>query len=139
MRGMIGASAALAGAIASAAPSIAENPQDAGAMCQSVELNKTAVSSDGTGMTLRCLADEKGGFTWMTDTGAVGTIAQLQAEGYTATITSVGDGSLDRCEVIEVRNPITYNRTTHSDPRAGGANTIVIHKTIDVFLDCSER
>lgn len=139
MKGMIGASAALAGAIVSAAPAIADNPQDAGAMCESAEVNKTAISSDGTGMTLRCLADEKGGFTWMADTGAVGTIAQLQSEGYTAAITRIGSGSLDQCEVIEVRNPITYNRTTNSHSGGGGSNTIVIHKTIDVSLDCSER
>ncbi len=138
MRGTIGVSAALAVTLAAAAPAIAENPQDAGAACQSSELNTTAVSSDGTGMTLRCLADEGGGFTWMADTGAVGTIAQLQSEGYTTTITRVGTGALDQCKVIEVRNPVTYNRTTDSHSGGGGANSIVIHKAIDVSLDCSQ-
>lgn len=137
MKGMVVASVALAAPIMSAAPAIADNPPGAGANCQGAELNKTAISSDDTGLTVRCLANEEGGFTWMADTGAVGTIAQLQAEGYTVTVTRVGSGPLDQCKVNNVQNPNTITRTTRSHSGAGGVNTIVISKTIDVSLDCS--
>ena len=90
-----------------------------------------------TRTTERCLANEENGFSWIADTGAAGTIAQLQSEGYTVTITRAGTGPLDQCRVTEVRNPNTTTYTTRSHSGAGGVNTIVVSKTIDVTLDCT--
>ena len=73
----------------------------------------------------------------MGDKGAAGTIAQLQSEGYTVTITRIGTGPLDQCKVTEVRNPNTTTYTTRSHEGASGVNTITISKTIDVTLDCT--
>jgi hypothetical protein len=67
MKGTIIAVAALAAAIMSAAPASADDPE-AGSSCVGADLNKTATTSAGT--TVRCLATEQGGFSWMVDTGA---------------------------------------------------------------------
>ncbi|MBV8347983.1 MAG: hypothetical protein JOZ49_10755, partial [Mycolicibacterium sp.] len=75
----------------------------------------------------------------MADTGAAGTIAQLQNQGYTVTITRFGSAPLDQCKVTDVRNPSTITRTNRSGTAAGGGRleTIVVSKTIDVTLDCT--
>ena len=65
------------------------------------------------------------------------TIAQLQSEGYTVTVTRVGSGALSACTVVDVRNPNTITRTTRSHPGASGVNTIVVSKTVDVTLNCT--
>ncbi len=134
------ATVTLVAAITPAAPAVADNdlPADlpaVGSPCSSTELNHTATTSDGA--TVRCLANEQNGFSWMADTGAAGTIAQLQSEGYTVTITRVGTGPLDQCNVTDVRNPNTTTYTNRSHEGAGGVNTITISKTIDVTLDCT--
>ncbi len=134
MKGIFLVAVAVTGAM-TVAPARADEPPAVGSPCSSNELNNTATASDGTA--IRCLANEENGFTWMADTGAAGTIAQLQSEGYTVTITRVGTGSLDQCRVTDVRNPNTTTYTTRSHSGASGLNTIVISKTIDVTLDCT--
>jgi hypothetical protein len=134
MKGTIIAAVALAGGIISAAPASAADPE-AGSPCQGSQLNNTATTSSGTAV--RCLANEQNGFSWMADTGAAGTIAQLEGEGYTVNIDRVGSASLDKCTVTNVRNPITTTRTNRSHSGAGGVDTIVVSKTIDVSLDCT--
>lgn len=130
------AAVTLVAAIAVAAPASADDaPPAVGSPCSSTELNHTATTSDGTAV--RCLADEENGFSWMADRGAAGTIAQLQSEGYTVTITRVGAGPFDQCKVTDVRNPNTTTYTTRSHGGAGGVNTIVVSKTVDVTLDCT--
>ena len=54
----------------------------------------------------------------MADTGAAGTIGQLQSEGYTVTITRVGGGPLSACKVTDVRNPSTITRTNREGQAA---------------------
>ena len=136
MKGKILVAVAVAGARAVAAPANADDdPPSPGSPCSSNQLNETATTNDGT--TVRCLANEENGFSWIADTGAAGTIAQLQSEGYTVTITRAGTGPLDQCRVTEVRNPNTTTYTTRSHSGAGGVNTIVVSKTIDVTLDCT--
>jgi hypothetical protein len=74
------------------------------------------------------------------NTGAAGTIAQLQAQGYTVKIDRVGSGPLSACKVTDVRNPVTVartNRTGTGAGRAGELETIVVSKTINVSLDCT--
>jgi hypothetical protein len=113
----------------------AGDPPAVGSPCSGNELNNTATTRDGTAV--RCLANEDNTFSWIADTGAAGTIAQLQSQGFTVTVTRVGTGSLDQCKVTDVRNPNTTTYTTRSHPGAGGVNTIVVSKTIDVTLDCT--
>jgi len=136
MKAVIIVLVALTGAMASAAPASADDPA-AGAGCQANELNNMVTASDGKA--LRCLADEQGGFSWMADTGAAGTIAQLQNQGYTVTITRIGSAPLDQCKVTDVRNPSTITRTNRTGTAAGAGSleTIVVSKTIDVTLDCT--
>jgi len=135
MKGKILVAAAVAGTMAVAAPARADDPPAPGSPCQPNDLGNTATTSDGK--TVRCLANEQNGFSWMADTGAAGTIGQLESQGYTVTITRVGSGPLDQCNVTEVRNPNTTTYTTRSHEGASGVNTITISKTIDVTLDCT--
>ena len=136
MRGKILVVAAVAGTLMVAAPASADDdPPSPGSPCSGSQLNETATTSDGA--TVRCLANEENGFSWLTDTGAAGTIAQLESEGYTVTITRIGNGPLDRCKVTDVRNPSTITRTNRSHPGASGVTTITVSKTIDVTLDCT--
>ena len=67
---------ALAGAMASVAPASADEDPAADTGCQAGQLDNMATASDG--MVVRCVANEQSGFSWMADTGAVGTIAQLR-------------------------------------------------------------
>jgi hypothetical protein len=128
--------AVMAGASTNGFPAKADSdPLAVGSPCSGNELNNTATTSDGTAV--RCLANEDNSFSWIADTGAAGTIAQLQSQGFTVTVTRVGTGSLDQCRVTDVRNPNTTTYTTRSHPRASGMNTIVVSKTIDVALDCT--
>ena len=145
MKGVIIVVVGLAGLMASAAPAGADDDPAAGTACQPNELNNVSTASDGRA--LRCLADEGGGFSWMADTGAADTIAGLQSQGYTVTITRVGSAPLDQCRVTDVRNPNTVTRTTRGGTAGGGGGgvgagsgrleTIVVSKTIDVTLDCT--
>jgi len=128
----------LAGAIISAAPASADDPPEAGSSCPSDQLGNTATAIDGT--TVRCLANEQSGFSWMADTGATGTIADLQKQGYTVNIDRVGSGELSACKVTDVRNPVTITRTTTNPPgphTPRGVTTITVSKTISVSLDCT--
>ena len=135
MKGKILVAAAVAGTMTVAAPASADDPPAPGSPCQANELGNTATTSDGT--TVRCLANEQNGLSWMADTGAAGTIGQLQSQGYSVTITRIGNGPLDQCKVTDVRNPSTITRTNRSHPGAGGVTTITVSKTIDVTLDCT--
>lgn len=108
-----------------------------GQSCMASNLNDTAKSPSGD--SLRCLATGEGGFSWMADTGAAGTIAQLEKEGYSVQLERVGVAPMDKCTVQSVWDPVIQTRTDRSTP--GGSNshatTIVISKTIKVSLDCS--
>jgi len=76
----------------------------------------------------------------MADTGATGTIADLQKQGYTVNIDRVGSGELSACKVTDVRNPVTITRTTTNPPgphTPGAVTTITVSKTISVSLDCT--
>jgi hypothetical protein len=129
--------AEIAVAILSATPASAAGAQ-AGSTCPSDQLGNTATTSEGK--TVRCLANDQGGSSWMADTGAAGTIAQLQARGYTVNIDRVGNGPLSACKVTDVRNPVTVTRTNRTGTGAGNAGeleTIVVSKTISVSLDCT--
>ena len=136
MRRVIVVAALIVGLIGIAVPAQAEGP-DVNSSCQGAELNKTATASNGTAV--RCLANDQGGFSWMADTGAVGTIADLEKEGYTVTIDRVGSAPLDQCKVTDVRNPNTITRTNRSGPGASNVTTIVVSKTIHVSLDCTAK
>ncbi|WP_418001619.1 hypothetical protein ACNO8X_14925 [Mycobacterium sp. PDNC021] len=105
-----------------------------GQACMTVNLNDTAKSPSGD--TLRCLATGSGGFSWMTDTGAAGTIAQLEKEGYGVQLERVGVAPMDKCTVQNVWDPIIQTRTDRSTGSTH-ATTIVINKTIRVSLDCT--
>lgn len=125
---------AAAGAILSAAPASAARP-GVGSSCPSDQLGNTATTSAGT--TLRCMTDQKGGFSWVADTGAAGTISQLQAQGYSVNIDRVGSGPLSTCKVTNVRNPNTITRTNRSGPGASNVTTTIVGRTIQVSVDCS--
>lgn len=116
-----------------------DDPVTAGSPCPGDQLGVTAPGSDGT--TLRCLATGEGGFTWAADTGAVGTIAELQKQGYTVVIERLGAGPLTACRVVGVRNPVTNTQTTGNPLGAphspGGVTTITLSRTISVSLDCT--
>jgi hypothetical protein len=135
MKGNILVVAVVAGALTVVGPARADDDPTVGSPCSSNELNNTSTASDGTAV--RCLVNEDNRFSWITDTGAAGTIGKLESEGYTVTITRVGSGPLDACKVTEVRNPNTTTYTTRSHPGASGVNTIVVSKTVDVTLDCT--
>jgi hypothetical protein len=131
MKGTIIAAAALVGSLIGAVPAYAGNPQT-NSSCQPTDLNMTTKSN--TGAALRCLPNEDGTYSWMTDTGAKATISQLQSEGYTVRIDRVGTGPLDRCSVTDIRNPNTINQW---DRDGGHVTTVLISKTIEVSLDCA--
>ena len=78
MKGKILVAAVMAGALTVAGPARADDPRAVGSPCSGNELNNTATTSDGTAV--RCLANEENGFDWIADTGAAGTIAQLQSQ-----------------------------------------------------------
>ncbi len=99
------------------------------------QLGSTATTSDGT--TVRCLATEEGGFSWTPDTGAAGTIADLQQQGYTVNIDRVGSAPLSACKVTDVRNPQTVTRTNREGAGGHDIETIIVSKTISVSLDCT--
>jgi hypothetical protein len=143
MRGTILAAVAVAGALASAGSASADAP-NVGSTCGGDDLGKTATASDGT--TIRCIADDTGRLSWFADTGAVGTLASLQAQGYTVTVDRVGDNPLETCVVTEVHNEMTTTQRVGSGgTTAGGTGsignrhktTIPVTKTIDVSLDCT--
>lgn len=66
------------------------------------------------------------------------TIGQLEAQGFEVKIDRVGSAPLNRCEVIDVRNP----RERTELVRVGGRGDrdfipVVVRRTITVSLDCS--
>lgn len=144
LKATIIAAVAVAGAIASAASASADDAPNVGSPCGGAELGKTATASDGT--TIRCIASDAGQLSWFADTGAVGTIADLQAQGYTVTIDRIGDNPPETCIVTEVHNAMTTTQqvgsggTTPGGPGSSGnkhSTTIVVTKKIDVSLDCT--
>lgn len=132
MRIMIIGAVALVAAIAVAAPASADDPPGDGSPCQGTDIGNTATASDGT--TVRCIADEYGGFSW-TDTGAAETIAGLQQQGYQVQIIRIGGGPLQHCQVASIGQPHIDTRADRSGP-GDNVTTIVLNKTIPVTLDC---
>ncbi|MBU3750480.1 MAG: hypothetical protein FGM52_08510, partial [Mycobacterium sp.] len=84
---------------ASAAPPLVDAP------CGGDELGRGATAADGSAV--MCIADDAGRMTWMPEGGAVRTIAELQAQGYTVTIDQIGDDPLPTCIVTQVHNAMT--------------------------------
>lgn len=128
----------LAATIISAAPASADDPTEAGSSCPSNQLGNTATATDGA--TVRCLANEQSGFSWMADTGATGTIGDLQKQGYTVHIDRVGSGELSACKVTGIRNPVTITQAMSNPPGPHTpvpVTTITLSKTISVSLDCT--
>ncbi len=116
-----------------AAPASADDSPTVGSVCASNQIGEAATTSEGT--TVRCLANEQNGFTWVADTGATSTIAELQKEGYTVTIDRVGSGELATCKVTNVRNPVINTQTLTNPPgphTPGSVTTITVNKTISV-------
>jgi hypothetical protein len=79
---------------------------------------------------------------------AIGTIGQLEAEGYTVNIDRIGSGPLSTCIVTSVRNPQTVTRLIRVDNggRHGGKHgdgddfdyiEVVVSRSISVSLDCT--
>jgi hypothetical protein len=127
---------AFAAAIIYAAPASADDPPTvAGSGCPSGQVGDMATGGDG--VAVQCLATEDGDFSWMADTGATDTIAELEKQGYNVRIDRVGSGAFSACKVTDVRNPITTTRTDRSAPGADRSETITINKTVNVSLDCS--
>ena len=126
-----------AGILAAAGVAGAEPNGDA--PCDVHDLGRTA---NGT----VCVADDAGNIVWMPEGGAAKTIADLQAQGYTVTIDSVGDNPLSTCVVTQVHNAQTETKRYGSGGTLGGGtgslgdhhtSTVVVTKTIDVSLDCT--
>ncbi len=75
----------------------------------------------------------------------MGTIAGLQAQGYTVTMDKIGDNPLETCVVTEVHNPMTTTSINSGGTTPGGpgsvgnkhSTTVVVNKKIDVSLDCT--
>ncbi|MDX1891198.1 hypothetical protein [Mycolicibacterium sp. 050158] len=125
-------------AVTCASTSVADDPVAVGATCPNDQLGNAATTPDGA--PVRCLATEQGGFSWMADTGAAGTLADLQKQGFTITIDRIGTGNLSDCKVIDVRNPVTVTQTTRNPigPHTPEPLTIItLSKTISVSLDCT--
>ena len=118
--------------IGAAAPASADDA--AGASCGSNQLGAMSSSADGT--VVRCVASG-GSFTWMSESGAVSTIADLESKGYSVRIDRVGSGPLTACRVNGVRNPITTTRTDNENSVNGLPEVIVLNQTVNVSLDCT--
>lgn len=125
----------ISAAVALAAPAIADEDPAINKPCLASDLNQTA--ADPSGAAIRCLANGEGGFTWMADTGAVGTIADLQKEGFTIAIDRTGTNPLDKCKVNNMWGANIETRTDRSTPGATHPETVVLSKTINVSLDCT--
>lgn len=94
------------------------------------------MSTSGDGSVVRCVASG-GNFSWMGDTGATSTIADLESKGYNVRIDRVGSGPLSACRVTSVRNPITTTRTDNENSVNGQPEVIVLNQTVNVSLDCT--
>jgi hypothetical protein len=129
---ILGTFALAAAMIGAAAPASADDSSAVGSSCRSGQVGDSATSGDGA--VVRCLATEGGGFSWMADTGATDTIADLEKQGYNVRIDRVGSGAFSACKVTDVRNPITTTRTDNDRPDL--PETIVLNKTVNVSLDC---
>ena len=141
--GAIIAAAALVGALTCAGQAHADAP-DVDSPCAGADLGRTVTASNGGPAV--CIADDAGQLNWMPDGGAVKTIADLQAQGYTVTIDQVGDNPLPTCVVTEIHNAMTTTQRVGSGGVTGGgtgsfgdhhSTTIEVTKTIDVSLDCT--
>ncbi len=125
----------VAASAAFAAPALADDDPAVNTPCLASDLNQTA--TDLSGAQIRCLANGDGGFDWMADTGAVGTIAQLEKDGFTIALDRVGTNPVDKCRVNNVWGPNIETRTDRSNPGSTHPETIVLSKTINVSLDCT--
>lgn len=99
-------------------------------ICSGDDLNSTVMAPDGT--TLRCVADGiHEGFRWEADSDAVKTLADLQNQGYTIRVNTVGANPMSQCKVASIDD---YQTST-----AGSVPTEVIQmtRTVTVTLDCS--
>lgn len=72
-------------------PAAADDAIEVGAHCPSSDLGNSSTTPNGT--SVRCLATEDGGFNWIADTGASGTIGDLQKQGFSVTIDRIGAGA----------------------------------------------
>ncbi len=133
---------AVAAVLTFAAPAGADGPE-VGSPCDGHELGKSATASGGAAV--NCIADDAGQMTWFADGGAVQTLADLQAQGYTVTIDQIGDNPLNTCVVTDVHNAMTTSQRLGSGGTTPGgtgsfgdhhSSTITLVKTIDVSLDC---
>jgi len=133
----------LAGALLCAGPAHADAP-DVDSPCAGADLGRTVTASNGGPAV--CIADDAGQLTWMPDGGAVKTIADLQAQGYTVTIDVIGDNPLPTCVVTQVHNAMTTTQRVGSGGTMPGgtgsagnhhSTTVEVTKTIDVSLDCT--
>ena len=79
---------------------------------------------------------------------AIGTIGQLEAEGYSVIVDRIGSGPLSTCVVTSVRNPQTVTRLIrvdnggkHGGKHGDGQNfdvvEVVVSRSISVSLDCT--
>jgi len=133
---------AVTAALNVAAPAGADGPE-VGSPCDGHELGTSSTATDGTAV--NCIANDAGQMTWYADGGAVDTLAQLQAQGYTVTIDQIGDNPLNTCVVTDVHNAMTTTQRVGSGGTIPGgpgslgnqhSSTITLIKTIDVSLDC---
>ena len=142
VKGLLAAAVTVGVVLAPAAPAAADAP-NVGAPCGGADLGNAATASDGTA--LRCIANDAGQLSWFADTGAVGTIAGLQAQGFTVTMDKIGDNPIDTCVVTEIHNPMTTTSINSGGTGPGGpgsignkhSTTVVVTRKIDVSLDCT--
>lgn len=139
------ATAVVAVALAFAAPAGAGGPT-VGSPCDGHDLGKSSTASDGT-TTINCIANDAGEMIWYADGGAVQTIANLQAQGFTLVIDQIGDNPLNTCVVTEVHNSMTTTERVGSGNTVPGGpgshgdhhtTTIPLVKKIDISLDCTK-
>jgi hypothetical protein len=74
--------------------------------------------------------------------GAIATIGQLEAEGYTVNVDRVGSAPLSECQVTSVRNPQQQTRLVNAGQDRRGRDQfveVVVNRSITVSLDCSSR
>ncbi|HEV7850790.1 MAG TPA: hypothetical protein VGP27_05415 [Mycobacterium sp.] len=68
------------------------------------------------------------------------TIGQLEAQGFDVKLDRVGSAPLNKCEVIDVRNPRERTELVHVGGRGDHDFVpVVAARTITVSLDCSRR
>ena len=93
----------------------AEHPQvtpNVGSPCGGADLGNTATANDARRFVASPVTRAK--LSWFINTGAVDTIAGLQAQGYTVAMDKVGDNPLETCIVTAV-----HREDDHHESRVG--------------------